>query len=65
MNGNANVTLDVIYHKLEAIEQEIKEISEDVHRVKPQYIEKLNEIEKGKTHKFKNLEEMEKQLETD
>ncbi len=65
MNGHANVTLDVIYHKLEAIEQEIKEISEDVHRVKPQYLEKLKEIENGKTHKFKNLEEMEKQFEID
>jgi len=64
MNGNVNVTLDMVYRKLEAIEEEVKEISEDVHRVKPEYVAKLEKIEKGKTRQFKNVEEMDKYLET-
>ncbi|MDP3742390.1 MAG: hypothetical protein Q8R15_03685 [Candidatus Micrarchaeota archaeon] len=58
----ANVTLEMVFKKLEGIERELEEISEDVHRVKPNYAEKLKEIEKGKTHSFKNLEEMEKHM---
>ena len=59
---HGNVTLEMVFQKLEGIERELEEISEDVHRVKPSYEKKLNEIEKGETHSFKNLEEMEKHM---
>ena len=58
----SNVTLEMIYKKLQGIEHELQEISEDVHRVKPAFAEKLKQIEKGKTHSFKNLEDMEKHM---
>ncbi len=58
----ANVTLEKVYQKLELIERELQEINEGVHRVRPSYEKKLKEIEKGKTHSFKNLEEMEKHM---
>lgn len=62
MGEYENVTLNMLYQKLEVIEQELKEISEDLHRVKPEFVEKLKKIEKGKFHTFKNVEEMEKHI---
>lgn len=52
----------MVYQKLETIEEEVKEISEDLHRLKPEFVEKLERIEKGKFHTFKSIEEMEKAM---
>ena len=54
-----NVTLDMIYKKLQNIEQEVVEINEDLHELKPEFIEKLRKIEKGKFHRFNSIDEME------
>ncbi|HLC68844.1 MAG TPA: hypothetical protein VJH24_03310 [Candidatus Bilamarchaeaceae archaeon] len=62
MGEYENVTLDMVYKKLQTIEEEVKEISEDLHRVKPEFVEKLKQIEKGKFHTFKSIEEMEKHM---
>ena len=53
----------MVYIKLQNIEQEVKEINKDLHMVKPEFAEKLKDIEKGKTHSFASIEEMEKHLE--
>jgi len=52
----------MLYRKLQVIEDEIKEINEDLHRVKPEFVEKLKKLEKGKFHTFKNVEEMERYI---
>jgi hypothetical protein len=62
ISESENVTLDMIYNKLMTIEYEIKEINEDLDRVRPKFVEKLKEIEKEKTHSFNCLEDMEKQM---
>ncbi|MFH2106663.1 MAG: hypothetical protein ABII22_05340 [Candidatus Micrarchaeota archaeon] len=62
MGESENITLSMVYEKLRAIEEEVKEINEDLHRVKPAFVEKLKKIEKGKFHSFKNIEEMEKTM---
>jgi len=62
MSENENITLGVIYHKLVAIEQDVKEINEDLHRVRPEFVEKLKKIEKEKEHSFKSIKEMEDQM---
>ncbi len=62
MNAIKNVTLDMLYAKLMSIERDVNEISEDLHRVKPEFAEKLGEIEKEKTHSFRSLEEMEAKM---
>lgn len=59
MNEYENVTLGMLYQKLQAIENEIKEINEDLHRVRPSFVEKLKKTEEGQIHKFKDVKEME------
>jgi len=63
MGNRENVTLEMVYIKLQNIEQEVREINEDLHAVRPEFAEKLKNIEKGKTHSFASIEEMEKHLE--
>ena len=58
-NMDKNVTLSMVYQKLQSIEAEVKEINEDLHRVRPEFADKLKTIEKGKFHTFKTIEEME------
>lgn len=58
METHANVTLEMVYYKLINIEKEVAEINEDLHRVRPEYVEKLEKIEKEKTHTFRTIEEM-------
>ncbi len=53
MSKKENVTIAMVYQKLQAIEQEVQEISDDLHRIKPEFVEKLKTIEKGKFHTFK------------
>jgi hypothetical protein len=62
MGESENVTLEMLYQKLQVIEEEIKEINEDLHKVRPGFVQKLKKIEKGKSHSFKNIEEMEKHM---
>ncbi len=62
MGEYENVTLDLLYKKLQSIEDEVKEINADLHRVKPSFVEKLKKSEKGKIHKFGSLDELEKAM---
>ena len=62
MGEYENVTLEMVYKKLQSIEMEIQEISEDLHEVKPEFIEKLKKIENSKSRTFKNVQEMEEYL---
>jgi len=41
--------IDFLKERILVIEQEVKEINEDLHIVKPEYIEDLKQIEKQKT----------------
>ena len=54
--------LDLLTHmssKLEKIEAEVKEIKDEIGlEVKPEYIEKLNNIRKEKGISFKNIDEL-------
>ena len=63
--ATANVNqkmLDLLTHmssKLEKIEAEVKEIKDEIGlEVKPEYIEKLNNIRKEKGISFKNIDEL-------
>jgi hypothetical protein len=49
-----------VKQKIGLIEQELSEICEDLHEVKPEYLEKLKRIDGGK---FLSREEFEKTLE--
>ncbi len=50
--------------KIIIIEEEVNEISNDLHEVRPEYVKKLKQIEKeGKFHSFKNVEELRKAIE--
>jgi len=51
--------IDFMKQRLVAIEEDIKEISEDMHDVRPEYIEKLNKIDRNK---FLTRAEFEKML---
>lgn len=62
MGDYENVTLGMVYRKLQVIEKTVEEINEELHEVKPEFIEKLEKIEKSKIHKFKNIEDMESHL---
>lgn len=62
METHANVTLEMVYMKLLNIEKEVMEINEDLHRIKPEFAEKLEKIEKEKTHTFRTIGEMEKHM---
>ena len=63
--ATANVNqkmLDLLTHmssKLEKIEAEVKEIKDEIGlEVRPEYIEKLNNIRKEKGISFKNIDEL-------
>ncbi len=57
-----NITLPMLYQKLQSIEQEVKEINDDLHRIKPEFVEEIKKVEKGKFFTLKNVEEMEKHM---
>ena len=51
--------LTMMNSKLERIESEVKEIKDEIGlEVKPEYIEKLNNIRKEKGISFKNIDEL-------
>lgn len=56
--------ISILRQRLNALEAEVKVIDDDVHEVRPEYLKKLEEIEKtGKFHRFKNIEELRKMIE--
>ena len=57
-----NITLTMVYQKLQVLEEEIREINDDLHRIRPEFVEKLKKLEKGKFYRFRNLEEMERYM---
>lgn len=57
--------LTFLKKKVVAIEERIEEIDDDLHAVRPAYLEKLKKLEKEPTKKYKNLEELEKDLKKD
>jgi hypothetical protein len=62
MGDFENVTLDMIYKKLQVIEAEVQEINNDLHAVKPEFAERLKKAESGKIYSFKSIDEMKRHL---
>ncbi len=57
--------ISILKQRLNALEAEVKVIDDDVHEVRPEYLKKLEEIEKtGKFHRVKTVEEMRKDIES-
>jgi hypothetical protein len=52
----------MVYQKLLYIEQTVKELDDDFHRPKPEFLIKLRKSEEEKTYTFETIEEMEKQM---
>ena len=66
MGKMETVTLETIHKDLESLKKEMVEIKEDINElrdieleVRPEYLEKLNKIEKGK---FLSREDFEKEM---
>jgi hypothetical protein len=57
--------LSFIKQKVSIIEEEVDAISGDIHELRPEYVKKLQEIEKkGKFLSFKNVDELRKSIES-
>lgn len=57
--------ISLLKQRLNALEAEVKVIDEDVHEVRPEYLKKLENIEKtGKFYRVKSVEEMRKDIES-
>ena len=57
--------LAFIKRKVNIIEEEVDAISGDIHELRPEYVKKLQEIEKkGKFLSFKNVDELRKSIES-
>ncbi len=57
--------LAFIKRKVSIIEEEVDAISGDIHELRPEYVKKLQEIEKkGKFLSFKNVDELRKSIES-
>jgi len=52
-----------IKQKVVAMEEEIGDISQDIHRVRPEYLKKLGEIERGKFYSYDSVDELRKDIE--
>ncbi|MBI2112904.1 hypothetical protein HYT52_05180 [Candidatus Woesearchaeota archaeon] len=62
---NVQQQLSFLIEKVTKIESNIEEIHQDLHQVKPEYIEKLKEIKKGKTHHFSSKDDFKAFLENE
>lgn len=52
--------------KIRVMEEEIDAVSNDIHEVRPEYVEKIKKIlAEGKFHTYDNIEELRKDIETD
>jgi|TARA_B100001971_G_C17936767_1_gene405548 hypothetical protein len=49
--------LDFIKQKVIVMDNELEDISNDLHKVRPEYLEKLKKIKKGKFHSFSTKKE--------
>ncbi len=57
--------ISFIRQKVSIIEEEVDAISGDIHELRPEYVKKLQEIEKkGKFLSFKNVDELRKSIES-
>ncbi len=57
--------LSFIKQKVSIIEEEVDAISGDIHELRPEYVKKLQEIEKkGKFLSFKSVDELRKSIES-
>ena len=57
--------LSFIKQKVSIIEEEVDAIRGDIHELRPEYVKKLQEIEKkGKFLSFKNVDELRKSIES-
>lgn len=57
--------LGLLKEKVVRIERIVEEIDDDLHEVRPEYIEKLKKIEAGKVYHYKNASELRKAIEKD
>ncbi|VVB91429.1 Uncharacterised protein [uncultured archaeon] len=56
--------LSFLKQKIVVIEEEVDAISSDLHEVRPEYVKKLQKIEKnGKFHSFKTVDDLRKTIE--
>ena len=62
MSAYANITLEMVYQKLLFIEETVREIDNDLHRLKPEFIQKIKKIEEEDVLTFNTIEDMEKHL---
>lgn len=57
--------LSFIKQNVSIIEEEVEAISGDIHELRPEYVKRLQEIEKkGKFLSFKNVDELRKPIES-
>ena len=57
--------ISFLKQKVKMLEDEVDVIDGDIHEVRPEYLKKLEEIEKtGKFHRVKNVDEMRKDIES-
>ncbi len=54
--------ISALRQRVIALEAEVKVIDGDVHEVRPEYLKKLEKIEKGKFHTYKNMDEFMKAI---
>jgi len=54
---NLHKEMELIVERLRSIEENVEEIHDDLHRVRPEYLEKLEKIKKGKQHHFESKKE--------
>ena len=54
---NIHKEIELIAERLRSIEENVEEINDDLHRVRPEYLQKLEKIKKGKQHHFENKKE--------
>ncbi len=61
------ISADLVFIKKKVLEMEenIQTISNDLHDVRSEYVEKLKKMENEPSKKYKNLDEFEKELKRD
>ena len=61
---NMQRDISFLKQRVKVLEDEVEVADGDIHEVRPEYLKKLDEIEKGKFHGFKNMDELRKMIET-
>ncbi len=71
MQNNTNILIQIsddlsfLKKKVIAIEERVEEIDDDLHELKPEYIEKLKKIEEGKFYSYKTVKDLRVAIEKD